>query len=155
MTDRRDHDPFAPHYSVPLTEVEPARESFVERLRQLGAEPDVLESVAANWDDPEWTERDQVVALSDEALRAELAAIEAEHAEHTTTEDEAAEQQRLALEQAAAEIVHENAAVVIAWVNDDDQPPARANAIEALEAKATRPRKTVLEACAAAIEAEG
>ena len=149
---RRAHDPFAPHATVPITDVVDQRTAFVDRLRELGAAPDVVQSVHDNWHDPEWHERDAVVAMDDEALRAELAAIEREYADHTTDDTEQ-DEQRQALETAAAEIMAEPAPVVIAWVEADAQPPARATAIEALEAQRPRPRSTVLAACAAALEA--
>lgn len=134
-------------------EVQTSKAAFLERLRQLGAAHDVVASVDENWDDPEWVERDQVVALADEALRAELDAIEREYHEGTHTEEEDAALARSAVEAAADAIMDEHHATVIAWVRDDDDPPLRAAAVEHREAQREHPRPSVLEACAEVIAA--
>lgn len=145
------HNPKAPKVRRTMTDVQSPRDQFLDRLRQLGAAADVVDAVRDNWDDPEWDNRDHVVALSDEALRLELAAIEREHYEGTHTEDEEADELRQALEAKAAEILPEPVQVVTLWVDEDPEPPARAVAVEALEARARRPRKGVLAHVAAVI----
>ena len=150
---RPDHNPKAPWRTVDVGAVESDRDSFLARLAQLGAADDVVESVRVNWDDPEWIERDQVVALPDDALRAELAAIEREYHEGTHTEEDDAAAELVAFDAAASEILGENVAVVVAWVHDDQQPPKRAQTIEALESQRAKPRTTLLDACAAVITA--
>lgn len=153
---RKSYNPKAPHRRVATGDVTSPREAFAARLRILGAADDVVESVLDNWDDPEWTQRDAVVALPDDALRAELEAIEREYHEGTHTEEEDADRERTELEAAAAEILHESVPVVRSWLDADEQPPARAYAVEALEAQRSEPRKGVLDACAKVIaEAEG
>lgn len=153
---RKPYNPKAPHRRVPTGDVTSQRDAFVNRLAILGAAPDVLEAVRDNWDDPEWVERDSVVALGDEALRAELVAIEQEYHEGTHTEEEDDAAARAALEQAAAEILHESVPVIVEWIKADPDTPARAFAIEAAEAAQGSPRTTLLDACAKVIaDAEG
>lgn len=149
------HDPRAPHARVQSGDVASAKDAFLDRLRELGAADDVVASVDANWDDPEWVERPLVVAMADDDLRAELAAIEREYHEGTTTEEEDALAERAAVEADAAAVIDEHHATVAAWVRDDPAPPARAVAMEHLEAQREHPRPSVLEACAEIIaEAE-
>ena len=153
---RKPYNPKAPHRRVSAGDVTSQREAFVHRLQILGAEPDVLDAVRENWDDPEWVERDTVVAMDDAALAAELAGIEREYHEGTHTEEEDAVAAREALHAAAAEIIHESVPVVKAWVDDDTEPPARAYAVEAAEATRPEPRKGVLDHVAKVIsDAEG
>lgn len=153
---RKPYNPKAPHRRVQTHDVTSAKDAFVERLRILGAAPDVLATVTENWDDPEWVERDDVMALGDEALRAELAAIETEYHEGTVTEEEDELAARQALEAQAAEMLPEPVPVVTRWVESDPEPPARAYAVEALEAQAAKPRTTLLAAVAVIIaEHEG
>ena len=101
---RKPYNPKAPHRRVQTGDVQSQRDAFVQRLTILGAAPDVIDAVRENWDDPEWVERDQVVAMDDTALRAELDGIEREYHEGTHTEEEDEIAARLALEQAAAEL---------------------------------------------------
>jgi hypothetical protein len=151
---RKTYNPKAPHRRVPSGDVQSQRDAFVHRLTILGAAPDVLEAVRDNWNDPEWVERDQVVAMDDVALAAELAGIEREYHEGTHTEEEDDDlAARLALEQAAAEQLHETVPVVNNWVDDDDDPPARAFAVEAAEAARPEPRKGILDHAAKVIAA--
>lgn len=150
---RKPYNPKAPHRRVQTGDVQSQRDAFVQRLTILGAAPDVIDAVRENWDDPEWVERDQVVAMDDTALRAELDGIEREYHEGTHTEEEDEIAARLALEQAAAEQVHESVPIVNAWVDADDDPPARAFAIDAAEAARPEPRKGVLDHVAKVIAA--
>lgn len=150
---RKTYNPKAPHRRVSAGDVTSQRDAFVHRLTILGAAPDVLEAVVDNWDDPEWVERDTVVAMDDAALTAELAGIEREYHEGTHTEDEDAAAARAALDAAAAEVIHESVPVVNAWVDDDQDPPARAFAVEAAEATRAEPRKGVLDHVAKVIAA--
>jgi hypothetical protein len=150
---RKTYNPKAPHRRVQTGDVTSQRDAFVQRLTILGAAPDVLEAVRDNWDDPEWVERDQVVAMDDVALAAELAGIEQEYHDGTHTEEEDDMAARLALEQAAAEILHETVPVVNDWVDGDDAPPARAFAVEAAEAARPEPRKGILDHAAKVIAA--
>lgn len=151
---RKSYNPKAPHRRVQLASVVSQRDAFAERLRQLGAADDVVASVLENWDDPDWVERDQVVSLSDDALRAELEAIEREYHEGTHDEADDAAAARSEVEQQAEGIIDEPWQVVVAWVRDDTDPPARASAIEVLEAQRPKPRPSVLDACSEAIDGE-
>lgn len=146
------HNPKAPHARRGMDEIQPTMEAFLERLQQLGAEPDVLEAVRQHWDDPEWDtdERAMLMAMSDTALAGELASIEREHYEGTTTpEEEAAE---LALAARVAGMLPEPTAVVVDWLRREDDV-ALAVAVEAAEAQRPRPRPEVLAAAAEIIAA--
>lgn len=149
---RPSHNPKAPHVRRQIHEVEPTMEAFVDRLRRLGAADDVVAEVVAHWNDPDWDadERAMVMGLSDESLRAELAGIEREYREHTSTPEEDAE--RLAVEREAAEILPEPVGVVCSWMQRENIV-ARAIAVEALESKRPRPRKTIMDLAAAIIDA--
>lgn len=141
------------------------RDAFVDRLRRLGAADDVLDAVANGWDDLEWEDRDEWVAMSDEALAAELASIEREHWEGTHDEDDEAAEQLAALLAQAEVIVAEVVAVVTAWVDGDpeagddtshDAVWARAWAVDQAERlRADGPRKGVLGHVAEVLEEAG
>lgn len=139
-----------PRTDRPGRDVQPSVDAFARRLELLGAAPDVVEAFRVNWADPEWpaAERERLLGLSDASLLAELEAIEAEWRHGTLTEDDEAEQARLALEVAAHEVIAEAVPVVLEWVGGD---PARAAAALTVESGRDRPRSTLI----AALEALG
>ena len=82
-----------PRHTDPRRDMQTGVDAFARRLELLGAAPDVVATMRANWDDPDWplAERERLLGLSDVSLRAELEAIEAEYRHGTlTVEDEAA-----------------------------------------------------------------
>jgi hypothetical protein len=149
---RPGYNPKAPHARRTTDEVQSTLDSFVERLQQLGAEPDVIEAVRSHWDDEDWdeAERSMLLAVSDTVLAGELASIDREHYEGTTTpEEEAAE---LAMAARVDGMLPEPAPVVIDWLHRENDV-ALATAVEAAEAQQRRPRSTVLAAAAEIIAA--
>jgi len=142
------HNPKAPwpRRTPPAPQTQHPRDAFAERLRQLGAPPDLVDGTVASWDDPEWAERDEIVGLSDEALRAEIVAIVREHHEgtHTEEEDELAHHRVLVAQ--AREVVGAVIHDVMEWVNEHPtQAKARAAAAAEAEAEQANPRSTLLE----------
>lgn len=133
-----------PRRTDPGSDRQDPRTAFGDRLRLLGAADDVVDEVLKAWDDPDWDDRDQWVAASDETLRAELVAIEKEYRQGTQTPEEEAMARYLAVYAEAEGIVAENIDVVTGWVGDD---PVRAEAVYERETlpETGKQRKGVLE----------
>lgn len=137
-------------------EVRSPLEQFVARLRDLGAQPDEVQTVVDHWDDldpdndpdPEaWTRarRAQLAAMGDAELSGLLAQSRAEYTDGTTTQEDADEAAHTAaLEQAIAEAqgrIGANVQSVLAWVADD---PVRAEAVVRLEVAPEGANRTTL-----------
>ena len=122
------------------------RDAFADRLRRLGAPDDLVEQTREAWDDPEWQNRDDIVGLSDDALRAEIVEIVREHHEGTHTEDEDAEALHQVLLAQAREVIRAPIHEVIAWVVEHPTKQAgRAAAVAEAEGEEAKPRTTLLE----------
>ena len=134
-----------PRHTDPRRDMQTGVDAFARRLELLGAAPDVVATMRANWDDPEWplAERERLLGLSDVSLRAELEAIEAEYRHGTLTVEDEAALAAAALEAAAGEVIAEAVPVVLEWVAGD---PSRAAAALAVETARDRPRSTLVAA---------
>lgn len=128
-------------------------EAFQARLRKLGADDELVEAVASDWDEPddEWlVPRATLLGMSDAQLAELIAQVEAENVQHTTTEaDDAAAQDAVAAELAAAFHDLETAAggqlkvaEVKAWVGVN--PEVRARVALAAEQTREAPRTTLV-----------
>jgi hypothetical protein len=150
------HNPKAPwpRRTSPVADVQDPKQAFADRVRRLGGADDVVQMVLDSWDDPDWTDRDQVVSLSDEALAAELAEIEREHYRHThDEEEEAAERAAARLAALVAQAVDGTVDEALATLAEHDNDPELAAAILAAEHLAEKPRKTLVEPLTEIIEA--
>lgn len=89
-------NPFAPRWPRerrPMREVLPTLDGFVERLRLLGAEQSTIDVVRERWDtvdEEDRADRDDVLRLNDDDLRALILEVEEEHRLSTTTDEEEA-----------------------------------------------------------------
>lgn len=129
------HNPKAPYRrrrrrQTGIAEVSP-RDQFVGRLEALGADREIIEQTIAAWDDPSWTNRDQIVALDDNALRGEIEAIFAEHEFHTTDPDDVSE----------GGVPDGTVAEIVEWIGGD---PGRAEAALSAERGREKPRAGVV-----------
>lgn len=145
-------DPYAPVSSRPppaVPERESERQSFLRRLRLLGATEDEMATTAQSWDDMDetWTaaRRSHLVSASDEELRAELRAVREEYAVGVTDETEAERQeQERAYSRALAGVPGRMGASVrdlVEWVDGD---PARAHVVFTLESSPEGQRRSSL-----------
>lgn len=85
--------PREPRTARTMRDVLPTLDQFVERLRLLGASPSTIDVVRERWeptDDADREDRDQVLLLCDDDLRALILEVEEEHRISTTTEEEEA-----------------------------------------------------------------
>lgn len=157
------HNPKAPwpRRHDPQPDRQHPRDAFANRLRLLGAADDVVADVVAQWDDDTWSDEDRaaLVAMSDEALRAELDSIEREHYEGTHTEDEEAAERYAAAVALAEQVIGENVRTVIEWVDAEevtDLPEVRllrALAVLELEQASEKPRTTLIAHVNGVVEA--
>lgn len=134
-------DPYAPKgwpRSTASERVSPL-DGFLARMRQLGATEEELAGVRDDWgnyDGEDWTpeRKAQVLAATDDQLRAMLAEVRAEYEVGTVTEEEHAARARqhdyqLQLRE-AADRIGGTVADVLGWVGDD---PVKAEAVLELE----------------------
>lgn len=126
-------DPYAPKgWPRGQSERQSTLDGVQARLRQLGATDDEVAAVVDGWDqlDPDdtpdgWTRarREQVTHMGDNELRALLVDGRTEYEYATTTEEEAAEQDRQRArnrtQAEAADRVNGTVPSVLAWVGDD------------------------------------
>lgn len=118
-------------------ETQTYRESALLRLSGLGfSEEEIAEFEETEFSDEELFE---LVTMSNAALRAAIIRTRAEGAYYSQTEDEAAAEYAVALEDAGA-VIGESVSVVLDWVGVD---PLRARAALELERQAPTPRTTL------------
>lgn len=122
-------DPYAPKDTqvVVPSEVETPLQTFVRRLRALGADDESIALLQEGWDDfdDDWTpeRRDRLLSLSDFDLLAEIRRVEVEYDHDTTTPAEAdeREQARLAaVQREATTRMDHTVPTLLNWVGDDE-----------------------------------
>ncbi len=106
------------------SEMRSPRDTWLMRLEQLGATPDELAQVLAEWPDPEYQAAvHDMLLLGDNELRAALLEVRSEYEVGTTTEAEAAADDEHARYRAAeAEATGRmggTVPAVMAWVGSD------------------------------------
>lgn len=147
-------DPFSPQEPSPAPDPEVRRrrsfETFVNRLRLLGATDDEITDTRLAFEDPstEWEQPIEVLAgLTDARLAAMLSEIRREYHEGTTTveDDEAAAlAKRDTVARAEVEgVLDYTVPEVVEWVGDD---PRLAALVIEHESKREKPRTTLLSA---------
>lgn len=136
MTPRPRHNPKAPFRRTgPAPKPGSVLEQFVDRLRLLGADDEILDGVRQAWGDPTWTNRDQIVGLNDAALRREIEAIFTEYEFHTTDPDGDLD------EGGTGSVPDGTVAEVLGWVDGD---PGRAAIARDAEQARDKPRAGVM-----------
>lgn len=151
-------NPYAPRgWPRVNTESRSPLETFVLRLRQLGASEDEVSAVVDTWDDfdpdphaPEaWThaQRAKVQALGDNELRQMIVDGRREYEYATTTQEDADRKaEKVAQQRALTEAegrIDGAVPAILAWVGDDR---IRAQAALSVERDGPSPRKTLVAA---------
>ncbi len=128
------------------SEMRSPRDTWLMRLEQLGATPDELAQVMAEWPDPEYqAEVHDMLLLGDNELRATLLEVRAEYEVGTTTEAEADAQddhaEYRAAEAEASGRIGGTVGALLAWVGSD---LVRAQVVHHLETSAEGANRTTL-----------
>lgn len=135
-------NPKAPKSRRPLNDAGDLRAEFAHRLELAGAASDVIVAAMRAWDE-EPAYRDDVALLTGDELAREVASVEDDWSRgHDDGADEAA---RAVLAE-AEQVCEGEENDVLTWIEADPTTPARALAVELVEATGQR-RPLVLEWC--------